>query len=60
MGKLLHELGELEDRAYQNNQRQSAKLGKGSFAYAWTFDAMPEERERSVNSSVFASPTLAC
>lgn len=46
MGKLLYELGELSERAYSSNQRASAKMGKGSFAYAWTFDAMPEERER--------------
>lgn len=46
MGRVLHDLGEITDRAVQSNQRQSQKLGKGSFAYAWTFDALPEERER--------------
>jgi hypothetical protein len=44
----MHELGETTDREVANNQRQSEKIGKGSFAYAWTFDAMDEERERCV------------
>jgi elongation factor 1 alpha-like protein len=55
MGRVLHELGEVSDRAVESNQRQSAKIGKGSFAYAWTFDAMDEERERSVHSHLSSS-----
>ncbi|GEM09894.1 hypothetical protein Rt10032_c09g3911 [Rhodotorula toruloides] len=52
MGRVLHELGETTDREVANNQRQSEKIGKGSFAYAWTFDAMDEERERGVTIDV--------
>ena len=48
MGRVLHELGALSDRALAANQRGSAKIGKSSFAYAWTFDALEEERERLV------------
>ena len=48
MGRVLHELGETSDKEILNYQRQSDKIGKGSFAYAWTFDAMDEERERYV------------
>lgn len=48
MGRMLHELGELSDRTLEANQRQSQKIGKGSFAYAWAFDAMDEERARCV------------
>lgn len=48
MGRVLHDLGEITDRSVESNQRQSQKMGKGSFAYAWTFDALPEERERCV------------
>ena len=48
MGRLLVELGEVTERAAANNKRQSEKIGKGSFAFAWQFDAMPEERERCV------------
>lgn len=46
MGRMLAELGEMSERAVNNNQRQSEKMGKGSFAYAWAFDALPEERAR--------------
>ena len=49
MGRLLVELGEVTERAAANNKRQSEKIGKGSFAFAWQFDAMPEERERCVH-----------
>lgn len=49
MGRVLHDLGEITDRSVESNQRQSQKMGKGSFAYAWTFDALPEERERCVD-----------
>lgn len=46
MGRMLAELGEMSKRAVEANLRQSEKMGKGSFAYAWAFDARPEERER--------------
>ncbi|GAA5854346.1 hypothetical protein JCM8547_001788 [Rhodosporidiobolus lusitaniae] len=52
MGRLLHELGETSDKELNNFQRQSEKMGKGSFAFAWTFDAMDEERERGVTIDV--------
>ena len=50
MGRMLAELGEMTEREVNNNQRQSDRMGKGSFAYAWAFDAMPEERARWVTS----------
>lgn len=52
MGRLLHELGETEDRVVENFKRQSSKIGKSSFAYAWTFDSTEEERERGVTIDV--------
>ncbi|BGP55709.1 hypothetical protein JCM8202v2_003316 [Rhodotorula sphaerocarpa] len=52
MGRVLHDLGETSDKEINNYQRQSDKIGKGSFAYAWTFDAMEEERERGVTIDV--------
>jgi hypothetical protein len=58
MGRVLHELGVLSDRTLAANQRSSQKMGKGSFAYAWTFDAMDEERERYVSRLSFVSDTL--
>jgi len=53
MGRVLHELGETEDRVMEGYQRASSKMGKGSFAYAWTFDALEEERERYVSPPPF-------
>ncbi|BGP48462.1 hypothetical protein JCM10450v2_004338 [Rhodotorula kratochvilovae] len=52
MGRVLHELGATSDKEIFNYQRQSEKIGKGSFAYAWTFDALEEERERGVTIDV--------
>lgn len=46
MGRMLADLGEMSERAVNANQRQSEKMGKGSFAHAWALDARPEERER--------------
>jgi elongation factor 1 alpha-like protein len=46
MGRLLHELGTLSDKEHTSNERASAKIGKGSFAYAWALDSSEEERER--------------
>lgn len=51
MGRVLHELGETTERAFEYNTRQATKMGKGSFALAWSFDALQEERERFVISS---------
>lgn len=51
MGRVLHEAGTLSDREHLSNERASAKLGKGSFAYAWALDASEEERERGVTIS---------
>lgn len=52
MGKILHELGSLSDKEHTNNERASAKMGKGSFAYAWALDSSQEERERGVTIDV--------
>jgi elongation factor 1 alpha-like protein len=46
MGRILHDTGMLSDREHNTNARASARLGKGSFAYAWALDASEEERER--------------
>ena len=39
MGRMLLAFGEMSDREHQQNERASAKLGKGSFAYAWALDS---------------------
>jgi elongation factor 1 alpha-like protein len=52
MGRLLHSLGGLSDKEHTSNERASAKLGKGSFAYAWALDSSEEERSRGVTIDV--------
>lgn len=46
MGRMLAELGEMSQKLVNANERQSEKMGKSSFRYAWAFDALKEERER--------------
>jgi elongation factor 1 alpha-like protein len=48
MGRLLYELGLMEEKKRQKNERDSNKLGKGSFSWAWELDGTAEERERYV------------
>lgn len=52
MGRLLNLLGSLSDRDHATNERASAKMGKGSFAYAWALDSSEEERARGVTIDV--------
>ncbi|WFD00159.1 hypothetical protein MYAM1_002906 [Malassezia yamatoensis] len=52
MGRMLHEYGQMRDRDHEKNVRGSAKIGKGSFAYAWALDSSEEERERGVTIDV--------
>ena len=52
MGRILHELGDMGDREHEKNVRGSAKMGKGSFAYAWALDSSEEERARGVTIDV--------
>ncbi|CAO1630087.1 unnamed protein product [Parajaminaea phylloscopi] len=59
MGRVLHDVGSLSDREHSSHERASAKIGKGSFAYAWALDASEEERERGVTiSTAHATFTL--
>ncbi|KAK0521299.1 hypothetical protein OC835_006932 [Tilletia horrida] len=52
MGRLLHELGRITDREQSANERASARIGKGSFAYAWALDSSEEERTRGVTIDI--------
>ncbi|KAE8269739.1 hypothetical protein A4X09_0g2593 [Tilletia walkeri] len=52
MGKLLHELGRITDREQSANERASARIGKGSFAFAWALDSSEEERSRGVTIDI--------
>lgn len=48
MGHLLYEIGHVNDRTMKKYERDSQKIGKGSFAYAWVLDETGEERDRYV------------
>jgi elongation factor 1 alpha-like protein len=46
MGRLLYELGRVDEKARIANERGSARAGKASFSWAWELDGTMEERER--------------
>jgi len=46
MGRLLYELGRLDEKTRRANERGSSKAGKSSFSWAWGLDGLTEERER--------------
>ncbi|KAG1715972.1 hypothetical protein ID866_1196 [Astraeus odoratus] len=46
MGRLLYELGHLDEKTRVANERGSSKVGKSSFSWAWGLDGTTEERER--------------
>eukprot|EP01023_Acetabularia_acetabulum_P058449 TRINITY_DN6913_c1_g1_i2.p1 TRINITY_DN6913_c1_g1~~TRINITY_DN6913_c1_g1_i2.p1 ORF type:complete len:585 (-),score=97.58 TRINITY_DN6913_c1_g1_i2:196-1950(-) len=55
MGRLLYELGLVDQREVHKNQKESARVGKSSFSWAWILDERPEERERGVTVDVAQS-----
>ena len=46
MGRLLYELGRVDEKKRAANERNSSKIGKSSFSWAWELDGTMEERER--------------
>ena len=46
MGRLLYELGYIDEKRRISNERASSKIGKSSFSWAWELDGTLEERER--------------
>ena len=48
MGHLLFLLGEVSDKVMNKYERESQKMGKSSFKFAWALDETAEERERLV------------
>ncbi|KAI3642897.1 hypothetical protein MP228_012452 [Amoeboaphelidium protococcarum] len=52
MGHLLYLLGEVDAKTMHKYERDSHKIGKGSFKYAWVMDEGSEERERGVTIDV--------
>ncbi|KIJ56595.1 hypothetical protein M422DRAFT_22749 [Sphaerobolus stellatus SS14] len=52
MGRLLYELGRVDEKKRTANERASEKLGKGSFSWAWELDGTVEERNRGVTMDI--------
>lgn len=57
MGHLLLKLGAVSQRDMHAYKRDSQRIGKGSFCYAWVFDQTAQERERCVLARRRAMPT---
>ena len=51
MGRLLYELGQVEEKKRNANERNANKTGKASFSWAWEMDSGEEERERSAQNA---------
>jgi small GTP-binding protein len=52
MGHFLYDLGQVNDRTMKKFERDSKKIGKGSFAYAWVLDETDEERDRGITMDI--------
>ncbi|KAH8830632.1 EF Tu GTP binding domain-containing protein [Flagelloscypha sp. PMI_526] len=52
MGRLLYDLGGLDEKTKIANERGSSKIGKSSFSWAWGFDGTAEERERGITMDI--------
>ncbi|KZT72703.1 hypothetical protein DAEQUDRAFT_663881 [Daedalea quercina L-15889] len=52
MGRLLYELGRIDEKKRIANERGSSKIGKSSFSWAWELDASTEERERGITMDI--------
>jgi len=46
MGRTLYELGRVDEKTRMIHERESSKVGKNSFSWAWELDGTLEERER--------------
>lgn len=52
MGHFLYDLGQVNERTMRKFERDSQKIGKGSFAYAWVLDETGEERDRGITMDI--------
>ncbi|KAK7203311.1 P-loop containing nucleoside triphosphate hydrolase protein [Myxozyma melibiosi] len=63
MGRLMVDIGAIDERTINKYKHDADKLGKGSFAFAWVLDQSEEERERGVTIDVatnyFESPKVS-
>lgn len=52
MGHFLYALGQVNERTMKKFERDSQKIGKGSFAFAWVLDETGEERDRGITMDI--------
>ncbi|KAG1502354.1 hypothetical protein G6F47_001239 [Rhizopus delemar] len=52
IGHLSFRLGHVDERKMHKLERDSQKIGKGSFAYAWLLDETEEERNRGITMDI--------
>lgn len=52
VGRLLYELGEVNEQTIKKYREEAEKLGKGTFEFAWVMDALKEERERGLTIDI--------
>jgi len=52
MGRLLYELGRINEKSRHANERESNRAGKSSFSWAWELDGTREERERGITMDI--------
>lgn len=52
MGRLLYELGRVDEKKRMANERGSSKVGKSSFSWAWELDGTLEERQRGITMDI--------
>ncbi|KAG1198815.1 hypothetical protein G6F70_005463 [Rhizopus microsporus] len=52
MGHFLYDLGQVNEKTMRKFERESQKIGKGSFAFAWVLDETDEERDRGITMDI--------
>lgn len=52
MGRMLCEMGEVNQRTLHKYEQESKKIGKQSFMYAWVLDETGEERTRGITMDI--------
>jgi elongation factor 1 alpha-like protein len=55
MGRLLIDLGAVDQRTIEKYRQEADRIGKGSFAIAWVMDSGTEERARGVTIDIATS-----
>lgn len=51
-GRLLHDLGYLDQRQVRKNQQGAQAMGKASFGWAWAMDEREDERARGLTVDI--------